>query len=108
MEKSIFYKSKKIIKIEWFLNDNDLPSLTWARLRIFQDDTADVCLKECTTLYGFIDRASAGYFLNEDEYIIFENWDEEDENLYKIKAIDILTPNWNDKNNQIFEYIGKY
>jgi hypothetical protein len=78
--KQEFYQKKRIATVEWWLDDCDLPErLTWARLRVFSDGTADSCFGEEGKLYGFKNKAYASYILSEDEFICFERMDEEDE-----------------------------
>ncbi|MBG1270515.1 hypothetical protein [Nostoc sp. WHI] len=109
MTKEEFYWSKHIVAIEWWLHECDLlDKLTWARLRVFDDGTADSCFDDGGKLYGFENRNSAGYILSEDEYISFEGMDEEDEQEYGIKLAEIYTPVWLDNPDQLFEYLGSY
>ena len=103
-----FYQAKSVVKTEWWLDDSQLPQLLWARLRVFDDGTADVCWSECSTLYGFVNQDFAGYFLSEDEYIRFASMDEEDEQKCGIKLASISPPNWLGTTEQEFEYLGQY
>jgi len=54
--------------VKWWLHDCDPTALTWARLRVFDDNTSDACWNNGGTLYGFDEPRYAGYFLAEDEY----------------------------------------
>jgi hypothetical protein len=106
MAKDDFYLGKSVAKVEWWLSDCELPGLTWARLRVFDDGSADSCFGECDTLYGFEDEEYAGYLLSEDEYIRFTGMDEEDEREYGIKPSDVSPPTWVDRSDQKFKYLG--
>jgi hypothetical protein len=106
MEKKEFYRGTSIVKIEWYLHDCDLPELTWGRLRIFNDGTADSCFEEGGNLYGFENSSYASYILSEDEYIKFEKMDEEDEAEYGIRLADIVVPEWSENQEQVFKYLG--
>ena len=68
-EKSIsqddFYRGKKAVCEEWFVNEGDLQS--WARLRVFQDGTADVW--DHGELWGFVNEASARFMIGEGHYV---------------------------------------
>ncbi len=108
MSKNEFYGGKSVVAVEWWLHDCDLPKLTWARLRLFDDGTADVCWEEGTTLYGFDDQQYAGYFLAEDEYRRFAAMDEGDEREYDLKLSEITAPSWLDRSDQEFTYVGSY
>ncbi len=109
MTKEEFYWSKHIVAIEWWLHECDLPNkLTWARLRVFDDATADSCFEEGGKLYGFENRDFAAYILSEDEYISSQGMDAEDEQEYGIKLAEIYTPAWLDNPVQLFEYFGSY
>ena len=103
-----FYRGKTVAAVEWWLHDNDFPALTWARLRVFSDGTADACWAEGTTLYGFDSRGYAGLFLAEDEFVQFGGWDAEDERSYGVRTADIRVPEWVDQLDQAFEYLGTY
>ena len=108
MDKKEFYRDRSIIKIEWYLYDCDLPELTWARLRVFNDGMADSCFEESDKLYGFENRDYASYILSEDEYVQFETMDEEDEAEHGIRLAAIVPPEWQDNQEQEFEYLGTY
>ncbi|NJM74423.1 MAG: hypothetical protein HC852_00115 [Acaryochloridaceae cyanobacterium RU_4_10] len=109
MTKQEFYQNKHITAYEWWLYDCDLPDrLTWARLRVFNDGTADSCFCEGGMLYGFKNRDYASYILSEDEFTRFERMDEEDEQEYGIKLADIQCPIWQEHPEQPFKYLGTY
>jgi hypothetical protein len=60
-----FYRGKKVTPEEWFVNDGDL--LAWARLRVFDDGTADVW--DFGELWGFVNEASARFMIREGHYV---------------------------------------
>jgi hypothetical protein len=103
-----FYSGKSVILTEWWLHDCDLPALTWARLRVFDDGTSDASWEEGGTLYGFDSQEYAGLFLAEDEYIRFDRMDAEDEREHGLRLSDIAPPTWADRPAQPFEYLGTY
>ena len=103
-----FYRGKSVAAVEWYLHDCDFPALTWARLRVFSDGAADVCWDEGGRLYGFDARDYASYFLGEDEYIRFGDWDADDERDYGVRAADVAVPDWVDDPAAGFEYLGTY
>jgi hypothetical protein len=94
--------------VEWWLHDCDLPSLTWARLRVFNDGTADACWADRAKLYGFAAREFAGYFLAEDEYLRFSGLDKSDALDRGVDLASIEPPVWTDSPEQPFEYLGTY
>lgn len=108
MTKEQFYQGKYIVAVEWWLDCCNLPDrLFWARLRVFNDGTADSCF--CNgKLYGFKNRDYAGYILSEDEYTCFSRMGEEDEEEYGIKLVKIQPPTWPEYPAQLFEYLGTY
>ncbi|QJW94716.1 hypothetical protein [Frigoriglobus tundricola] len=64
-----FYAGKAVRREEWFLYDWDLifhDKQTWARLRVFDDGSADAWT--ATGLAGFDDEGSAGTFIGEEHY----------------------------------------
>jgi hypothetical protein len=103
-----FYRGKSVVKVEWWLHDCDLPTLTWARLRVFDNGSADACWGEGTTRYGFDSPEYARSFLAEDEFIRFCDWDAEDEQVYGVLAADVRAPSWADSPGLGFEYLGTY
>ncbi len=108
MEKSAFYRAKSIVRTEWWVHECDLPLLTWARLRVFNDGTADACWAEGTKLYGFDAEEFAGFFLLEDEYLRFASLDVDDAREYGLELPAIVAPSWIDSSEQKFEYLGTY
>jgi hypothetical protein len=109
MTKDEFYRSKAVVSTEWWLDTGWLPdTLSWARLRVFNDGSADACWAEGDRLYGFDDRQFARYFLSEDEYDRFDTMDAEDELEYGIVVATIEPPSWVDRVDQAFEYLGQY
>ena len=64
-----FYAGKAVRREEWFLYDIDLfveDKQTWARLRVFDDGSADTW--DATGLAGFDDEQSASTFIGEKHY----------------------------------------
>lgn len=104
MTKEDFYRGKDVASVEWWLHDCDLPALTWARLRVFKDGSADVCWEEGGTLYGFDKREFAAYYLSEDEYGRLAGKDQE----YGIRFAELTPPVWLDPTEQTFKYLGSY
>jgi hypothetical protein len=109
MDKARFYDGKEIAEVEWWLHSCDLPDhLTWARLRVFDDGTADSTFGPSGKLYGFENREYASYILSEDEYECFNRMDEEDEREYGIRLVEVQPPRWEEDPDQPFEYLGTY
>ena len=108
MTKIDFYQGKSVAETEWWVSHRSLPDLVWARLRVFDDGTADACWSEGTRLYGFDNRDYAGYLFSEDEYISSEGWDEEDEADYGVQIAAVSRPVWEDHPDQEFAYLGTY
>jgi hypothetical protein len=108
VDRDAFYHDKTIESTEWWVSDCDLPQLTWARLRVFHDGTADACWTEGGKLYGFDSSECAGFFLLEDEYVRFNGLDEEDEKEFGIRLEDIIMPFRTDDAESGFEYLGSY
>ena len=104
-----FYCSKSVVRVEWWLHDCDLPDrLTWARVRVFSDGSADACFGEQATLYGFRDEDNAGYLLSEDEYVRLSSLDELDKKPYGVAWASPIPPRWSEQANQRFEYRGTH
>jgi hypothetical protein len=61
-----FYRGKHVAHEEWFVNDLDL--VTWARLRVFNDGTADVW-EQGSTISGFVDESHARFYIGEGHYV---------------------------------------
>ena len=108
MTKSDFYRDKSVSETEWWLNDQCLPDFVWARLRVFNDGTADACLAEGVTLYGFDNRENAANLLATDDLTRFADWDEEEEEAFEISLAEIQPPNWVDPPDQDFVYAGTH
>ena len=108
MKKVEFYQSKQVVSVERWLHDCDLPALTWARLRVFTDGTADACWADGGTLYGFDEQRFADYFLAKDENRRLACMDEDDELEYGIRLADVRPPFWSDRLDQAFEYLGTF
>ena len=103
-----FYRNKQVRETEWWLHSCDLSVQKWARLRVFNDGTADSCFGPNDTLFGFDNRDYAGYILSEDEYIRFNDMDREDEDEYGIVLTNIVPPTWPETDKQKFKYLGTY
>jgi hypothetical protein len=110
MDKSDFYRNVQVINVEWWLSwCHEYPDLFWARLRVFSDGKADVSFQDENKNYGFNSEEFAGRFLNEDEFSLFENMDEEDmKDLETPLDVEIEKPNWAEKSFEEFIYIGDY
>ena len=108
MNASRFYADKAVTSVEWWLHQCDLPSLRWARLRVFSDGTADATWEDGGTRYGFGSREFAGFFIAGDEYIRLSDMDNEDEAEHGILMSEIVPPAWTDADAQPFEYLGSY
>jgi hypothetical protein len=66
-----------IIEEQWYLMDCDFPDLNWARIRVFQDEVAEVFdMDGRTTRFATFEEAY--YFLREDEYVRFDELDDEE------------------------------
>ncbi len=103
-----FYRGKEVCETEWWLHSCDLPSQQWARLRVFNDGSADSCFGPNETLFGFDNRNYAGYILSEDEYIRFNDMDQEEESQYGIVLAATTPPEWPSVEGQEFKYLGTY
>lgn len=109
MNSKAFHHWKRVAEVEWWLERAALPQrLTWGRLRVFEDGTADVTFGPDGRLYGFENRTYAGYFLAEDEFSSLSTMDREDEAEYGVVLRDLHPPMWEDNGDQDFEYLGKY
>lgn len=108
MTKSKFYRSKQVVAVEWWLHECPLPELMWARLRVFNDGTADACWEDGGILYGFDEARFAGYFFSEDEYRRLSAMDAEDDLEYGMSFGEIVPPTWTDRPEQQFKYLGDY
>ena len=108
MTKTEFYQRKSVVETEWWLNAEWLPDLVWARLRVFDDGTADACLQEGVTIYGFENRENASYLLATDDLTRFRDWKEEDVREHGLTLAEIVPPTWVDTPDQDFVYAGTY
>jgi hypothetical protein len=111
MTKSEFYESRSVMQTDWWIEDYWLlteKKLVWARLRVFDNEKADVSFGETEKLYGFDNPEYAGYFLSEDEYCPVSSFDKEDEVEYGISLEELVPPIWEDAHDQEFSYIGTY
>lgn len=109
MTNAPFSHSKRVTEVEWWLEWAALPHrLTWGRLRVFEDGTADVSFGPDGGIYGFDSREYAGYFLSEDEFSPLGSMDEEDEAEYGIVLGALEPPAWEDNDDQKFQYFGTY
>ncbi|MEQ1830444.1 MAG: hypothetical protein ABL921_31085 [Pirellula sp.] len=103
-----FYRDKTVCLTEWWLDSCSLPEQHFARLRVFNDGTADSCFGPNDKLFGFDNRDYAGYILSEDEYMRVSYLDEDDATEYGIVLGDITPPVWPEDSHQDFEYLGTY
>ena len=104
-----FYQGKTVRKVLWYLHDNDLPrTLTWARLRVFDDGSADSTFSLDGVAYGFVEEAYASYLLAEDEYVCFSTFDDEDDANWETDRHCITPPEWTDPPDKPFEFLGTY
>jgi len=108
IEKEDFYRNKYAIKTEWWLDSCSLPELRWARLRVFNDKSADACFGEKEKIYAFENREYASSFLSKDEYISLDRLNSDAEREYGLAVETIKPPLWKDGPEQDFEYLGKY
>jgi hypothetical protein len=93
----------------WYLHDNDVPeNLSWARLRVFDDDSADCTFSNEGVAFGFVDERSARHLLTEDEYVCFGRFGDEDDAEYGTDRHRIEPPDWSDPPDKRFEYLGTY
>ncbi|MEH2310546.1 MAG: hypothetical protein V7K35_03745 [Nostoc sp.] len=76
--KKMQFQQKSIIKENWWLMSCSFPNLNWARLRTYDDLSAEIL--DCDgSKYTFSNEEEAHYFLMEDEFTQFESLDREDE-----------------------------
>lgn len=109
MTKTEFYTGKAVSRVLWYLHDPDLPGvLNWARLRVFDDGTADSTFSPESVAYGFENESYAGYILTEDEYVCFSNFDKDDEEETGIRRDHTHVPEWVDPPAKPFKYLGTY
>src|SRR5262245_11684302 len=65
------------VRTEWWLDESSLPDLAWARVRVFEDGSADVFDCDGRTR-RFRSAAEARCSLLEDEYARFESVDRQE------------------------------
>ena len=107
--KAVFYSGKTVREVRWYLSDYDLPeTLIWARLRVFDDGTADASFSIDGTAFGFIAERYASYLLGEDEYVCFSDFDDEDDASHGTDRHSIVPPSWVDPPDKPFEFLGTY
>ncbi len=83
--------SKSICKESWWLDTGAYPNLYWARIQVYEDNTAEV-LDFDGRRYKFDNEQDAIYFLREDDYGSFNVLDEEDEEELGIPISSIQVP----------------
>ncbi|HVJ16425.1 MAG TPA: hypothetical protein VM686_13380 [Polyangiaceae bacterium] len=107
--KSQFYQGKTVVSVFWYLHDCDLPEkLTWARLRVFDDGSADSTFSADSTAFGFVEECYASYILTEDEYVCFSTFDDENDVRHGTSRHEITPPDWIDGPDKPFEFLGTY
>lgn len=82
---------KEICKENWCLYPGDYPDLHWSRLRVYNDNSADV-LQADGGRYKFDNEEEARLFLFEDDYTSFDSLDEEDEEEIGVSISSIKVP----------------
>jgi hypothetical protein len=85
---------KVLLKEEWWLDwyvDQQFLDVTWARIQVFSDLSAEVFDMDGRTMY-FEDEALADNELSEDEYRRFDDLDEEDEKDLGVSLADLEPP----------------
>jgi hypothetical protein len=109
-QKEAFYLNKSVVTIDWWLAwCNQWPDLYWARIRHFDDGSADVLFQDETKQYGFVDLESAEHFVAEDEFWRFRNLDDEDREFMEVpEGVGMIEPEWFDKTVKGFEFVGRY
>lgn len=83
--------NKKITEEAWYLMYCDYPDLHWARLRVYDDETAEVFDLDGET-WKFEDVEDAKIWLCDDEYTPFNSLDEEDEEELGVPLSSIEIP----------------
>jgi hypothetical protein len=107
--KGEFYLGKTVRTVLWFLHEVELPgNLNWARLRVFDDGSADCTFSNEGVAFAFVDERSAVHLLTEDEYVCFSRFDDEDDAEYGTNRRTIVPPTWVDAPDKPFEYLGTY
>ncbi|MEH2164425.1 MAG: hypothetical protein V7K38_26095 [Nostoc sp.] len=85
------FQEKPILKENWWLMCCSFPNLNWARLRVYDDFSAEIL--DCDgSKYTFSNEEEARYFLMEDEFTQFESLDREDEQEISISLSLIHIP----------------
>ena len=107
IDKHSFYEGKPLKEVEWWISWAALPDVSWARLRVFSDGSADAAFDE-STVYGFNDRKYAGYFLGEDEYSPISELEDEDQKRLPTELAALSPPSWSDTDAAKFTYLGEY
>lgn len=82
---------KNAIKETWWLMYCSYPDLHWARLRVYDDGSAQTFHFDLSK-YNFLNEEEAVFFLTEDEYTAFDNLDAEDEQEIGISLSSIDLP----------------
>jgi hypothetical protein len=109
LTKSEFYRGKTVQKVLWYLHDCDLPEkLSWGRLRVFDDGSADATFSIDGPAYGFVEECYASYILTEDECVCFSEFDDEDDAFHSTDRHRIAIPAWVDPADKPFEFLGTY
>ncbi|MEP0920121.1 hypothetical protein NC981_25335 [Leptolyngbya sp. DQ-M1] len=81
---------KSVTKEEWWLMDCSFPDLQWARLRVYDDNSAEVFYgSRCS---NHKNEESACSELVDDEYVKFSDLDQDDEEYYGIPFSKIYPP----------------
>ncbi|MDZ8110662.1 MAG: hypothetical protein RM338_34380 [Nostoc sp. DedQUE12a] len=94
------FQQKSILKETWWLMWCSFPNLNWARLRTYDDFSAEIL--DCDgSKYTFSSGEEARYFLMEDEYTQFESLDQEDEQELGIPLCFIQIPEGKNENELI-------
>jgi hypothetical protein len=79
-----------VVEEQWYLMDCSLPNLNWARIRIFQDGVAEVFDMD-GRITRFITAEEAYYFLREDEFVRFDELDDEEVEALR-RPLHTITP----------------
>ena len=84
-------KPKEIVKVQWWLMWCDFPNLNWARLKVYDDGSADVFDMDGRTS-RFPNEQEAIWFLAEDEFSALNSLDEDDERMLGVPLSSITPP----------------
>ncbi|MDZ8239374.1 MAG: hypothetical protein RMZ69_19860 [Nostoc sp. ChiQUE01a] len=94
------FQQKPILKESWWLMWCSFPNLNWARLRTYDDFSAEIL--DCDgSKYTFSNEEEAHHFLMEDEYTQFQSLDQEDEQELGIPLCFIQIPKGKNENELI-------